>query len=194
MGTVNNSFQRKETFHLARMKIIFSLLFLGFVSMQNRRGEANEPNPPRRRGQMPGTGTALDWGFCSKANPCGVGQGDCDNDEQCQSGLTCAIDNCKSIHPNAHKLADCCIGDGSSSNVVTIVSSSPVVGLVQHALDCNDILPPPQLTPYEIPLQGGQTTVDIGNDQVCAVTASSLVPPVGCTPLTNVGANENEFE
>ena len=63
------------------------------------------------RGGQSGTGTAQDWAFCSKAKPCGVGQGDCDSDEQCQSGLKCAIDNCKSIHPNAHRLADCCIGN-----------------------------------------------------------------------------------
>ena len=72
---------------------------------------------------------------------------------------------------------------------MTIVSSSPVVGLVLHAPDCNSF-EPLTLTPYE----GLQTTVDIGIDQVCAVTASSLLLIDGCTPLTGVGANENEFE
>ena len=31
---------------------------------------------------------------CTSSNPCGVGEGDCDNDNECQSGLKCGTDNC----------------------------------------------------------------------------------------------------
>lgn len=30
--------------------------------------------------------------YCKVAGPCGVGQGDCDSDQECQSGLTCVYD------------------------------------------------------------------------------------------------------
>lgn len=36
------------------------------------------------------TGTNGGAEFCSSVCPCSSGQGDCDNDQQCQSGLTCA--------------------------------------------------------------------------------------------------------
>ena len=60
------------------------------------------------RGSTTGKGTATDWAYCTQANPCGAGQGDCDNDRQCRPGLLCGFDNCKNFHPGAHRLADCC--------------------------------------------------------------------------------------
>ncbi len=38
------------------------------------------------------TGSPGDWTYCSAACPCGVGLGDCDNDSQCLSGLSCVHD------------------------------------------------------------------------------------------------------
>ena len=31
---------------------------------------------------------------CTSSNQCGVGEGDCDNDSDCQSGLVCGENNC----------------------------------------------------------------------------------------------------
>lgn len=33
------------------------------------------------------------WDFCTEECPCGAGQGDCDSDSECQSGLVCGHDN-----------------------------------------------------------------------------------------------------
>jgi len=48
------------------------------------------------------------WSCCSTSNRCGVGQGDCDRDSDCQDGLICGNDNCPSFIPGAHRRADCC--------------------------------------------------------------------------------------
>ena len=43
---------------------------------------------------------------CStKEEKCSVGQGDCDFDHECQSGLVCGEDNCDSGFPGTY---DCC--------------------------------------------------------------------------------------
>ena len=58
----------------------------------------------------PGTGTGLDWSFCSYSSPCTAGHGDCDSDSQCAGSLQCGRDNCKDFNPAAQVMADCCIG------------------------------------------------------------------------------------
>jgi len=45
-----------------------------------------------------------DDGCCTERNPCGLGDGDCDNDDQCAPGLYCANDNCA-----WGKNDDCCM-------------------------------------------------------------------------------------
>merc|ERR1711937_942524 len=54
------------------------------------------------------------WSCCSSTNKCGVGEGDCDGDHECQTGLKCGQDNCKAFHPGAHSAADCCIPSGTT--------------------------------------------------------------------------------
>merc|ERR1711962_266925 len=49
------------------------------------------------------------WSCCSTSNRCGVGQGDCDRDSDCQDGLICGNDNCRSFIPGVPPRADCCI-------------------------------------------------------------------------------------
>jgi len=49
------------------------------------------------------------WSCCSTSNRCGVGQGDCDRDSDCQDGLICGNDNCRPFIPGVHPRADCCI-------------------------------------------------------------------------------------
>ena len=43
--------------------------------------------------------------YC-QTNPCNEGEGDCDADEDCQSGLVCGIDNCGWYWPQGY---DCCM-------------------------------------------------------------------------------------
>jgi len=57
----------------------------------------------------------LGWSFCKQykyglytSPPCGVGQGDCDNDSECGKGLKCGTDNCQDFDPFASRFADCC--------------------------------------------------------------------------------------
>ena len=56
-----------------------------------------------------GTGTTLDWDFCSSNNPCAEREGDCDNDAQCAQGFVCGGDNCRDFWNQAEPNADCCI-------------------------------------------------------------------------------------
>ena len=42
---------------------------------------------------------------CTSSNPCGVHQGDCDSDSECEDGLACGRDNCQSPFPSD---SDCC--------------------------------------------------------------------------------------
>ena len=36
----------------------------------------------------------VDDGCCTADNPCGEGDGDCDNDSECSGDLVCGTDNC----------------------------------------------------------------------------------------------------
>jgi len=58
-----------------------------------------------------GPGSNADWEFCSSSNQCGIGGGDCDKNSDCENGLICGQDNCKTWHPQAHQAADCCMED-----------------------------------------------------------------------------------
>ena len=48
-----------------------------------------------------------DLGFCSTCNPCGVNEGDCNYDNECQPGLTCGQDNCPAFL-GYDQSVDCC--------------------------------------------------------------------------------------
>ena len=47
---------------------------------------------------------ADDWTCCSEDAPCGLGQGDCDHDGECEDGLACGHNNCGAGHSGM----DCC--------------------------------------------------------------------------------------
>ena len=55
-----------------------------------------------------------DWTCCSSSNQCGVGGGDCDTDSDCQSGLVCGSNNCRTFNSKASRTADCCMKKGTS--------------------------------------------------------------------------------
>ena len=53
-------------------------------------------------------GVAGDGSCCTVAIPCARGHGDCDNDSQCEKGLTCGRDNCQDFREEALPPMDCC--------------------------------------------------------------------------------------
>merc|ERR1719454_2662125 len=55
-----------------------------------------------------GIGGPADWSYCTSANKCSQGEGDCDSDSHCASGLICGTDNCIEFNSNAVVSADCC--------------------------------------------------------------------------------------
>ena len=57
----------------------------------------------------PATWSSYDSLCCTTQNPCGKGEGDCDEDNQCLGDLVCGTDNCGSQFPVYG--ADCCKGN-----------------------------------------------------------------------------------
>lgn len=57
---------------------------------------------------------APDWKCCTASSTCGVGEGDCDNDNDCTGDLVCGKDNCGNGFP---KLFDCCIKPKKCSGI-----------------------------------------------------------------------------
>ena len=54
------------------------------------------------------TWSSHDYSCCTARNPCGIGEGDCDGNDQCLGDLICGEDNCGSEFPSN---ADCCTGN-----------------------------------------------------------------------------------
>ena len=57
---------------------------------------------------------------CTEENPCKAGDGDCDNDDQCDGDLVCGTNNCVRNNPNFYYYdfgsdSDCCVESGSGS-------------------------------------------------------------------------------
>ena len=63
--------------------------------------------------------TAINWDYtcCTSANPCSIGQGDCDTDDQCYGDLKCGLDNCIGFGDSG---ADCCMLVGIHDNALSI--------------------------------------------------------------------------
>ena len=68
----------------------------------------------------PGTGTALDWNFCSSNTPCKSKEGDCDADSHCAKDHFCGQDNCRDFWDLAELKADCCV-PGDSIHIIHIL-------------------------------------------------------------------------
>ena len=63
------------------------------------------------------TGMNYDSNCCTSSNPCGINQGDCDSDSECNGDLICGNDNCIDLWPSfGNANADCCI-DGRVHHV-----------------------------------------------------------------------------
>lgn len=77
-----------------------------------------------------------DWDFCSPTHPCSAGQGDCDSDHDCQSGLKCmpnvgpsygfakGVDVCVGIADNATNSNNRELYGGGQESSSTNLSSS----------------------------------------------------------------------
>ena len=53
----------------------------------------------------PATWSSYDASCCTWNSPCGIGEGDCDTNDQCAGGLVCGVDNCGPEFPSSY---DCC--------------------------------------------------------------------------------------
>ena len=53
---------------------------------------------------------------CTADKPCGVGEGDCDSDDDCSGDLKCGTDNCGAGFDNLEKGSDCCEVEQGNDN------------------------------------------------------------------------------
>merc|ERR1712106_1060046 len=51
---------------------------------------------------------------CTREQPCGEGEGDCENNAECGQGLACGTNNCKQFGDFFHKKDDCCVRSDST--------------------------------------------------------------------------------
>ena len=66
--------------------------------------------------------TAINWDHtcCTSANPCAIGQGDCDSDAECYGDLKCGSNNCIGFGDSG---ADCCMLVGIHDNALNIANN-----------------------------------------------------------------------
>ena len=55
------------------------------------------------------------WSCCTIQNKCGIHEGDCDSDDECEGTLTCGVRNC-AVHLFPEN-ADCCQEQGNNLNI-----------------------------------------------------------------------------
>merc|ERR1719500_1726872 len=61
----------------------------------------------------------LSWHCCTEEAPCGLEEGDCNTDSECQEGLVCGQDNCVAVgRPDSHPRMDCCVPPGFTPTVI----------------------------------------------------------------------------
>ena len=66
-----------------------------------------------------------DYDCCKTSDPCGVGEGDCDIDADCEGDLVCAKDNCINLDSSwADSDFDCCIHISSLPTTTDIPETS----------------------------------------------------------------------
>ena len=64
---------------------------------------------------------------CTTSNQCGVGEGDCDSDEECTAGLKCGSNNCFTDEGPGSEIssaADCCYDPPTSTTTTTTTTTS----------------------------------------------------------------------
>ena len=61
--------------------------------------------------------------ICTAENPCGLDEGDCNYDNECQPGLKCGTNNCP-VHLFYHSSIDCCYKQDECNLFETIVENA----------------------------------------------------------------------
>ena len=56
-----------------------------------------------------------DFSCCTSSSPCALGEGDCDDDSDCDGNLVCGTDNCRNFDSAWTDEADCC----TTGNTIT---------------------------------------------------------------------------
>ena len=69
-------------------------------------------------------GESYYWSCCSSSNPCGVAEGDCDYDDDCQGHLLCGTDNCLSPFSST---ADCCYEPFTGKQRITTKYANEII-------------------------------------------------------------------
>ena len=64
------------------------------------------------------------WSCCTIQSKCGIHEGDCDSDDECEGTLTCGIRNC-AVHLFPEN-ADCCQEPGNQFNQIFFQCSSKI--------------------------------------------------------------------
>ena len=59
----------------------------------------------------------MDWEWCSSDNKCGHGEGDCDSDDECETGTTCGTNNCLTLGTSTNEYKDCCEGNAKGGSM-----------------------------------------------------------------------------
>ena len=59
----------------------------------------------------------MDWEWCSSDNKCGHGEGDCDSDDECETGTTCGTNNCLTLGTSTNQYKDCCEGNAKGGSM-----------------------------------------------------------------------------
>ncbi len=86
----------KTSPHLPAFLLFFALL--SWVPPAAPRPDGGPP-PPRRGGAsvLRHACNGVNEGCCTEEFPCGLGDGDCDGDEECRGDLVCGTDNCPTM-------------------------------------------------------------------------------------------------
>jgi len=61
---------------------------------------------------------------CTADRLCGLGQGDCDQDDECEEGLICGRNNCIDFNPDASRYSDCCIAAPTTTATLTTTTTN----------------------------------------------------------------------
>jgi len=71
---------------------------------------------------------------CTMENPCDEGEGDCENDFECNGNLVCGVNNCKQFSDVFHPKDDCCVKlDPTMLEIACSSCSNPSSPLISQA-------------------------------------------------------------
>jgi len=123
---------------------------------------------------------------CSSDNKCGLGEGDCDGNADCQGDLVCreGLNNCRLFNPNAKADADCCIPGwmyqfASGVSVKSHSSNRVVLNTPRTMADCLYLYI--ACTDYQEPGWPGNKDKCMEICKWCPMVSTSTTPPPATT-------------